>query len=160
MAELYVQYRDCLYTYVLRIVKVPELTEDIVQDTFLKVWELRDSLAEIRNPRAFLFTVAHNHALNMLQQMARVHSARAMLLWYAERYRQDDEVLSRDYLLFVETALQAIPERSRAIFRKCREQTMTYGEVAAEMGITSHAVKKHMMRVIKTLKAAAEKELS
>lgn len=159
-SQIYHYFHPGLFPYVLKFVKVPQLAEDIVQDVFLKIWEGRDQLPGVKNFPGFLFSVARNHTLNVLHSVARSNNAMSAMIRHYQEQRFDDEVLSNDYRKFVENALKAIPPRSRDIFRKCREQAMTYEEVAAEMGISRNAVKKHMVRAIRILKDAARRELN
>lgn len=158
-STVYYHYQEDLYRYVLRLVKIPALAEDVLQDIFLKIWEARQQLPGVHHFPGYLFTVARNHTLNVLQSVARSTHALSDLVRHFREQRFDDEALSNDYRRFIEQALQAIPIRSREIFRKCREQGMTYEEVGREMGISRNAVKKHMMTAIRTLKDAAQQDL-
>lgn len=158
-SDIYHHYHPGVYAYVLKIVKVPALAEDIVQDIFVKIWEARGQLPGVKHFPAFLFSVARNHTLNMLHSIARSNNALSAVIRHFQEYRFDDETLHKDYRKFIEKALLAIPSRTREIFHKCREQAMTYEEVAAEMGISRNAVKKHMVAAIRTLKETARRDL-
>ncbi|TDX00308.1 RNA polymerase sigma-70 factor (ECF subfamily) [Dinghuibacter silviterrae] len=158
-SAVYYHYQDDLYRFVLRLVKIPALAEDVLQDIFLKIWEARQQLPGVHHFPGYLYTVARNHTLNVLQSVARSTHALNDLVRYFREQRVDDEALSKDYRRFIDHALHAIPARSREIFHKCREQGMTYEEVGREMGISRNAVKKHMMTAIRTLKDAAERDL-
>jgi RNA polymerase sigma-70 factor (family 1) len=158
--QIYSHYHPGVYPYVLKLVKVPQLAEDIVQDVFLKIWEARGQLPQVKNFPGYLFTVARNHTLNILRSIARSNHALAALIRHFQEQRVDDAILNNDYRRFIEHALQRIPERSREIFRKCRDQAMTYEEVAVEMGISRNAVKKHMVKAIRILKDATRGELN
>lgn len=157
--ELYAHHFPVTYGYVLKLVKVPALAEDVVQDIFIKIWEARAKLTGVRYFPAFLFTVARNHTLNVLESVSRSQNAMATVVRQFQEQRDDDEVLSNDYRHFIDKALQQVPARSRDIFRKCREQGLSYEEVAREIGISRNAVKNHMVSTIRVLREAAYKEL-
>jgi RNA polymerase sigma-70 factor (family 1) len=157
-SRLYDHYRPGVRTYVGRLVKLPELADDLVQDIFVKLWENRDALAKVRCFSAFLFTIARNHSLNNLQAISKSSQALSGLIRHFEDHRIDDETLDKDYLRFIERALANVSPRSREVFRLCREQTMSYDQAAAELNISRNAVKKHMMAVIRNLKEAAGRE--
>lgn len=158
-SRLYLNYESAVRRYVLKLVKLPAIGEDLVQEIFIRVWEARSGLPEIRCFRAFLFTIARNHTLNSLQSIKKSDQALAGLLRHFQSHRADDEALDRDYQQFIEKALNAIPPRSREVFRLCRERTMTYDQAGAELGISRNAVKKHMVNVIRMLKEAAARDL-
>ncbi|TDW95905.1 RNA polymerase sigma factor [Dinghuibacter silviterrae] len=157
--DLYAHYFPVVFGFVLKYINVPALAEDIVQDVFVKIWEARNRLTGVRHFPAFLFSVARNHSLNVLQSVSRSQNAMATLSHHYQEQRQDDEVLNKDYSIFIEKVLRRVPPRSRDIFRKCREQGLSYEEVALEIGISRNAVKNHMVSTIRVLREAAYKEL-
>ncbi len=61
---LFEQYRNQLFTYLLKITKSAETSEEIVLDVFLKIWHGKEAIVEIENIEAFLFRVAHNKAID------------------------------------------------------------------------------------------------
>jgi RNA polymerase sigma-70 factor (family 1) len=157
-SRLYDHYQPGVRVYVGKIVKIPELADDLVQEIFIKIWETRASLATVKCFSAFLFTIAKNHSLNSLQAISRSNQALPGLIRHFQQHRTDDETLDKDYRRFIERSLAAISPRSREVFRLCREETMSYEQAAAELGISRNAVKKHMVAVIRSLKEAACKE--
>jgi RNA polymerase sigma-70 factor (family 1) len=158
-ARIYDYYQPGVRTYVARLVKIPELADDLVQDIFIKLWETRKTLPEVKCFSAFLFTIARNHSLNSLQAISRSNKALPELIRHFQTHRVDDETLDKDYRQFIEKALACISPRSREVFRLCREQAMSYEQAAAELGISRNAVKKHMVAVMRNLREAAGKEL-
>ena len=158
-SRIYDYYEPGVRTYVLRLVKIPELADDLVQEIFIKLWETRKTLPEVKCFSAFLFTIARNHSLNSLQAISRSNEALPELIRHFQTHRVDDETLDKDYLRFIEKALTSISPRSREVFRLCREQTMSYEQAAAELGISRNAVKKHMVAVMRNLREAAAREL-
>ena len=157
-SRLYLCYYGRIHSYVQKLVKLPTLAEDIVQEIFIKVWEARTRLTSVKHFRAFLFAIARNHSLNSLESIARSRQRLTALIHHLQNHRVDDEAPEHDYRHFIEKALGTLPPRSREIFRLCREQSMTYDQVAADLGISRNAVKKHMVAVIRRLKEA-KKEL-
>jgi RNA polymerase sigma-70 factor (family 1) len=158
-SRIYDYYQPGVRAYVLRLVKIPELADDLVQEIFIKLWETRQTLPEVKCFSAFLFTIARNHSLNSLQAISRSNEALPELIRHFQTHRVDDETLDKDYLRFIEKALTSISPRSREVFRLCREQTMSYEQAAAELGISRNAVKKHMVAVMRNLREAAAREL-
>lgn len=158
-SRIYDYYQPGVRTYVLRLVKIPELADDLVQEIFIKLWEIRKTLPEVKCFSAFLFTIARNHSLNSLQAISRSNEALPELIRHFQTHRVDDETLDKDYLQFIQKALTSISPRSREVFRLCREQTKSYEQAAAELGISRNAVKKHMVAVMRNLREAAAREI-
>lgn len=162
-ASLFNQYRDSVTQFITRFVKIPQLAEDLSQEVFLKIWQQREKLAGLQSFRAFLFIVARNHTLNCLQTAGRNQTAIGAVTRHALETRSpspaDDQVLTREYLEFLRRVIDDLPPRSREVFRLCREQQLSYDEVAAQLGISRNSVKNHMVYSMKILKAAVEKDL-
>jgi RNA polymerase sigma-70 factor (family 1) len=157
-SRIYDYYKPGVRTYVLRLVKIPELADDLVQEIFIRLWETRKTLPEVKCFSAFLFTIARNHSLNSLKAISRSNQALPELIRHFQTRRVDDETLDKEYLRFIQKALTSISPRSREVFRLCREQTMSYEQAATELGISRSAVKKHMVAVMRNLRDAAGKE--
>ena len=158
-SRIYDYYQPGVRTYVLRLVKIPELADDLVQEIFIRLWEIRETLPEVKCFSAFLYTIARNHSLNSLKAISRSNKALPELIRHFQTRRVDDETLDKEYLRFIEKALTSISPRSREVFRLCREQTMSYEQAATELGISRNAVKKHMVAVMRNLREAVDKEL-
>src|SRR5207245_5813346 len=64
LAALYDRHLRGVYDFVARVVRDPAAAEDLTQMTFIRAWEGRHRLRDPARFRAWLFTIAHNLALN------------------------------------------------------------------------------------------------
>jgi RNA polymerase sigma factor (sigma-70 family) len=69
---LYTQYFDGLYDFVARMVRDQDLAGEIVQNTFTKAWDELRAGHELRHPKAWLYLVARNQALDELRRRSRL----------------------------------------------------------------------------------------
>src|SRR3954469_23216053 len=69
---LYTRYFDGLYDFVARIVRDRDLAGEIVQGTFTKAWDELRAGHELRHPKAWLYFVARNQALDELRRRSRL----------------------------------------------------------------------------------------
>jgi RNA polymerase sigma-70 factor (ECF subfamily) len=69
--ELFKFYDAPLTTYIMGFTRSQFLTEEIVQDVFLKIWLNRTTLTEIECFKSYLFVTARNHTLDCLKQINR-----------------------------------------------------------------------------------------
>ena len=65
---LYDMYTDSLYGFALLHTKSSVQAEDIVQETFLKLWNMRTSLSVEGSFKSMLFTIAKNHVIDVFRQ--------------------------------------------------------------------------------------------
>ncbi len=150
-----------IYSFLLKYVHSDNLAEDLTQEVFIKIWEQREKLSEVKSFKSYLYTVAKNHTLNALEKASR---SKLVMGEIVEAYltgsnTTEENLLSKEYLHCLNLAIERLPERSREIFRLCREQKKTYEEVAATMGISKNAVKNHMVFSMKQLRQTVESQL-
>ncbi len=158
---IYERHHERIYRFILRYLKSAELSEDICQNVFLKIWEQREQLADVQEFSAFSFTIAKRQALDFLKRASVEQNAMGIILnsYPADRNVIEDQHQAKEYMEFIEEVLARLPEQSSKIFKLCRQEGKSYDEVAVILGISRHAVKKHMVRSMKALKDAAEGEL-
>lgn len=161
-AALYARYKPALTAFIVTFVKSPEMAEDLSQEVFIKIWELRRQLSQVISFRAYLFTAARNHTLNILKKAAHEEMARAEIIRHIQQLRSEveEELLSKEYEEHLSRILQELPAQSRRVFHLCREQYKSYSEVASMLGISRNAVKKHMVRSMKTLRESLGPEFT
>lgn len=152
--SIYDEHSDPLYHFTLKFVKSPELADDLTQEVFLHVWELREQMIKVDNLRAYLFTMCRNHVLNFLKKASRETASIGQMLrhYHPDLNTADDKLVSEDYRQFIKNVLDSLPAQTREVFRLCREEYKSYDEVAALLGVSRNAVKKHMIRSHKVFK--------
>ena len=160
-AVLFEHHQAAVHAFIRRYVHSEPLTEDLTQEVFIKLWEGRKNLGHVTYFKGYLMITARNHTLNSLRAIAKCEAAMGEVVhaYAGERSNTDEELLDKDYRAFLDNILNSLPERTREIFKQCREQGRTYDEVAAELGISRNAVKNHMVHSMKVLRNSVEKEL-
>ncbi|WP_198674115.1 RNA polymerase sigma factor [Chitinophaga alhagiae] len=160
-SALYNRHHAAVAQFIQLLVKSPALAEDLAQETFIRIWEVRAQLAHVQTFKSYLFTAARNHALDCLRRASSELALKGEIIHHFRELRNntEEEVLTRAYLRHLHRLLDTLPPQTRKVFRLCREQQHSYEEVAEQLGISRNAVKKHMVRAMKTLKGGAEKDL-
>lgn len=155
-AALYHQYQDMVKRFVLKFVKSQELSDDIVQEVFIKIWENRNQLLKVNCFKAYILIVVRNHTLNFLKQVAQNAAVTMEVIKHYQEFRSDTEekLLSKEYLQCLQNIVQTLPDQTRRVLNLCREQDKSYDEAAQILGISRHAVKKHMVRANKVFKSS------
>lgn len=139
---LYEQWYPFLDTHIYRITASKQLTQEILQDVFLKIWEARETLLNIQSFRAYLLVVSKNHALNALQKLASEH--RNLQRWAREQVPASGQDPAPFYYSLIDEAIDHLTARQREVFLLHRHQRLTYKEIAARLGIGRETVKYHL----------------
>jgi RNA polymerase sigma-70 factor (ECF subfamily) len=68
LARLYDDHAQALFAFLLNLTQNEADTRDLLQELFAKLARRPDSLAAIRDPRAFLLRLAHNAAIDWMRR--------------------------------------------------------------------------------------------
>lgn len=126
--------------------------EDIVQETFLKLWnncQIPDITVSLK---AWLFTLIKNACFNRIKHL-NIEDQKKQLLAEAQIYAEIPEVeLDQELLKKVYAAIDELPEQARIIFKLCVIDGKKYKEVAEKLGISVNTVNTQMKRAYKYLR--------
>lgn len=145
----------------MKYVKCRDLSDDVTQDIFIRLWEGRADLPEIASLRSYLFIVARNAAFNFLKKASVQENLKEKIVLAAVESSNptEDNLLSAEYLDHLKRAVETLPVQTQKIFKLCREEEKSYQEVSQMLGISRDAVKKHMVRSMKLLRLAIQNGL-
>ncbi len=117
--------------------------DDVVQETFSRLLKARAS-GPVANPRAFLFVVARNLALNQLRRMGRERPREAEEVdptsVIDEVNSPPEELAVREELHHLVAAIQALPEACRRVVTLRKIYGLSQKEVAERLGISVNTV--------------------
>lgn len=148
LAGLYQQHCGWLRGWLQRKTGCAQEAADLAQDTFLKV--LGRNLDDLREPRAFLRTVAHGLMVDRVRR-------RQLEQAYLEALQQLPEALapSPETTLSILEALHAVdrllgtlPTKARQAFLLCQLDGLKYAEAAEQLGVSVSSIKKYMHRAL------------
>jgi RNA polymerase sigma factor (sigma-70 family) len=163
LAEHVLPFEPGLRAWLARRRVVDLEVDDIVQETYAVLAEL-DSVAHIRNPRTYLYTVAHSIILRHVRH-GRVVSIEAMadidrLGIYSEDPSPEEALSHFQELRSIALIIAALPDRCREAFTLRRIHGLAQRDVARKMRISEGTVEKHIGRAIKLLMTAMKIESS
>ncbi len=152
--QLYHQYHHPLYIFILRFVKIPGTAEDILQDVFLKIWEIRDRINPELSFNAYLYRISRNAVFKLLKKAANDSIMQAEILQQLGENAEAPHILLqwKQYHNILQQAISHLPPQRQNVFRLCREEGKTYDEAASQLGISKNTVKEHMVSAMKSIK--------
>ncbi len=139
--------------------------EDIYQEIFVRL-KLGQLPEDVGNPRAFIYRVAHNLA-NDLRRTGQRRAARDGA-WLdtatqtvgteavADRPDADAAIDAKRKLDLMLASIDALPGKCREVFVLHRLQGLSHRDIAANLGITTKTVEKHMTTALKHLAVALQ----
>src|SRR5262245_56119873 len=121
-------YRD-VYRYLLVLVKVSEIAEDITHEVFLKVWELRNRLTIERSRKSYLLRADHNKAIDTMRKTATETTLMKQLLHYYKEAAVTEnfsEAVQQQYDALVEEALNSLTPQRKKIYEMSKKEKKSY----------------------------------
>lgn len=142
---LFAEWHPVLASYVHRLTESRELTEEIVQDVFLKIWMTRESLLDVRHFKPYLFAVSRHQAYDALRKN----------LQQRERHREWEKDTSsvsvtegdspeQQLSSLIDQAIDQLHPRRKEVWLLSRHERLTYAEIAERLGIGTESVKTHL----------------
>lgn len=145
-ATIFHLYNMKLYPAVLKIVKSRAEAEEIIQNTFLKLWLNRHELPAIEKPGAWLSRIASNLALNALRDKAnyRRYTTMAGHSMLTEENDIQLNLNARELKSLIAEAVEMMPAGRQQVFRMSRYEGLSRQEIAQKTGITESTVKNQL----------------
>lgn len=147
------RYYHSVFNYLRSRRVAPAVSEDLIQQVFLQIWEGRLRIDPDKSLRAFLFTSCYNRALNHFRDTARFVPAEG-LETIADTQASD---AAAAYHLMEDTlqgAIEALPEKRRKVFELCFIQELTYREAAETLGLSIKTIENQMGHALKSVRLA------
>lgn len=153
-AAVFHLYREKIYSLAFHITSSVSASEEIVQDTFLKVWQQQQTLPGIQDFDSWLFIVARNHIYTTLKKMAR--DATFPL---PEEYEAADittvetEMDEKEFRSVLAEAVERLSPQQKEVYHLLKEVGMTREAAAAQLGLSPETVKVHLARAMRSVRA-------
>jgi len=142
-----------LYPFIIKLTRSEAVTQDIIQETFIKVWLYRDRLGEIENPGGWLYTLAANKCYDHLRSQASRNALFVPITGDATVGNTTYTWLdSRELKRLIELAVNELPSQRKKVYQMSRNQGMTIPEIAAALDLSPHTVKHTLVSSLKSIR--------
>ncbi len=128
-----------------------ELSTDIAQETFLKLWE-KQLVPEKGKEKGLLFKIAHDLFVSSYRKKKVADTYQQSLKFSFTELSQDESLEYRELKENYEKALSTMPEKQRVVFLMSRMEELKYQEIADRLGLSVKAVEKRMNLALTFLK--------
>ncbi len=159
--SLFREYYVALCSYARRYVGRKDIAEEIVSDTFLKIWETRKSLQINSSVKAYLFQAVCNNSLSYLRKLKKdlvldeyfmdTVSENIGFSTIAEEMDEQSLTMENTNALIIE-AINQLPEQQQKVFRLKRFEGKKNKEVAEILGLSVKTVEMHLSKATLNLR--------
>lgn len=152
--QLFDSYADRIYGVAYTYTKSAHLSEEIVQDVFIKIWLKRAALPTVKSIADYVFIIARNRILNELRRLRLEKDYLRQLLSEETDGLQSPEseyVLKESRGLII-NAINNLPPQQKVIYQLNQLQGIKLGEVALQLGLSRNTVRNHLSRATQSIR--------
>lgn len=160
--RIFHRYKSKMAQNAVRVLRSSELSQDLVQELFIRLWEQRSKIDTDKTLGAYLYKIASNLAHDYFRKAGRDQKLREQLLAISPvTYEPIEKVIyNKEDKLLLDKALSMLPEQQRAVFTLCKVEEKSYQEVAELLNISIGTVNNHLTRANRSLRALLQKAQS
>jgi RNA polymerase sigma-70 factor (family 1) len=150
--KLFEYFYPRLFEYSKFFVKSDFFAEEVVSDSFVKVWRNKERLAHVENIQAYLYTIVKRESLNYIRNF----KLNEKILISCDNKSQinislltpETEYINNELLLVLDKAIRELPDKCRLVFQMVKEDGLKYKEVAEALEISEKSVEKHISNAL------------
>ncbi|BES62020.1 RNA polymerase sigma factor [Dysgonomonas capnocytophagoides] len=150
--EKYIPYHQKMFRVAYRLVEDVCDAEDLVQETYIKMWNKRDDLLLVDNAESYCITMLRNLCLDFIRSRARHPSQSSEDLQIADKVEIVSEIEQKEDMLYVESLLKQLPEQQQQVIKLRHFDDCSSEEIEQIMGLTSVNVRVLLSRARKRIK--------
>jgi RNA polymerase sigma factor (sigma-70 family) len=154
---LYTHYSSKVYELAVLLTGDRLLSEDVVQDVFIKIWMSREKLKEVRSLESWLHTLTKNYILDLWKRSAQERKYREVMMELGEPVVFTD-VLAPERRATVARAVESLTPRQREVYYLVREHGMKREKVSLVLGISPCTVKVLMQKALRGIREKVMEE--
>ncbi|WP_321345798.1 RNA polymerase sigma-70 factor [uncultured Draconibacterium sp.] len=135
--------------------------EDLIQETFITLWEKRNSIKTDRSIESYLFVILRNNCLNFLRNEKLEKTtfsvnleevSELQYLYQIDFLGKEEKSLEEQLVESFQQVVNELPDKMKLVFTQCKIEGRKQKEVAEEMGISVKMVEKHIAKAKEQIK--------
>ena len=152
--EVYEKYARRLFVFALKYLKNNDEAEELVQSTFLNVWDQRKTLKSDTSFKSYVFTIAFHEICNLFRRR------NSFAKFYHEEITQStdityetEEMIDFSFTLKqLNQIIRKLPEKQRMVFMKSRIEGKSSKEIAEETGLSVGTIDNYISDSVKFIR--------
>ncbi|HLU92698.1 MAG TPA: sigma-70 family RNA polymerase sigma factor [Membranihabitans sp.] len=161
MEKVIAQYRNRIYGFLLKYVKVPQQAEDMTQDILIKLWNNQEKIRSMEDQEAYILAITRNFIRDHFKRMVRekayldevilhlpTHEPSALRI--VQRHELQDSILH---------IVSELPDRQQEVYHLFYDKGKSLREIARELNISPYTAKNHRAEALKFIRSRINPEV-
>ncbi len=152
--DIFAFYERRLYYFVFSFTKSEYISEEIIQEIFIKIWENRKQISLKKSFHSYIFVLAKNRTFNYLRDASKRESIKREL-WnnLSRQYEQiESDLFYSEYEDIVDDIVKSFPQTERSVYRLSIEEGKNNSEIASLLGLREKTVRNHLWKTKHAIK--------
>lgn len=131
-----------------------DTAREVVQESFLQLWEKRETIEPDKPVRSYLYTTVHNRSLNYLRnnnkysaELLEIENLNVTSVAETHHSMETSELQAR-----INAAIEQMPEKCREIFVMNRFENLKYNEIAQIRSLSVKTVEAQMSKALQIMR--------
>jgi len=151
---VYTMHQGTLYKKFMFLLNFQETAEDILQDVFLKTWQLRNTIKTEKSLQNFLYQIGRNLIIDHYRKQKREQGFTLIYRNFMNMVDQIDEeyIFHEDKFSKLEGIINKLPPRRKQVFELCKFERRSYEEVSELLHISPSTISDHIVKAMQFIK--------
>lgn len=165
LSDIFTLYYSDLYKYGIKIFDLPDLVKDSIQDVFMRVWEKRDTIGDVQNPKAYLISSVRRKLFankeirsDEISDELLKKEGKQNFSFSTTEFIEIEEI-SQQIRNSLVAAINNLPERQRELVFLRFYYNLKYLEIAKVMEVNEQTVRNMMQRTLSNLRTKIDRNL-
>jgi RNA polymerase sigma-70 factor (ECF subfamily) len=142
-----------LYPFIVKFTRSETAAQEIIQETFIRVWLNRDKLDEIENPGGWLYKVASNECYSYARKKVLNNKFSNDINIATEPVQAAQEEMDlKELSRLIQQAVNKLPAQRKKIFQMSRNQGKSIPEIATELELSPNTVKNALVTSLRSIR--------
>ena len=157
--ELFRYYFPGLLSFANSIIKNRQVSEEIVEDVFIKLWENRSMLPTITNLSHYLYTATRHSSINYIKSKKNIHFEDLGDEYTYSIQTHESQMIGDENAKIILDIINNLPPRCRLILRLVKDEGMSYQEVAQLLNLSVRTINTQMTIALSRIISSLQKAL-
>lgn len=154
---LFLRYQPRLVFFVMGFVKDEEVSRDICQDIFLRLWQGRESMTPVKSFKSLVFSMARHAICNYYDHHLIVEKFKEkQLLAPVNTDNAEEQFFAEQLQELINSAVESMPAQRKKIFTLSRVEGIPNSEIAEMLNISKRTVENHLTMALAELRKAVK----
>ncbi|MET6996629.1 RNA polymerase sigma factor [Chitinophaga defluvii] len=151
-AKIVQKYWRNIYSHALTYLKSALMAEEITQDVFIRLWNARSALPEVRKFDDYLFIIARNCIISGVRKKLKTPAAQLETDTEEKLLLPDQQLEYKEHYQLLLNGIELLPDKRKQVFKMSRLDGLTHEEIARELNIHKDTVAQYIVKAVNFLR--------